>query len=111
MLPDKKDTYGNIEGLMNHFKLIMHGHGIRVPVGEAYQAVEAGNGELGFYIVSHPIEGEENDGCASRPWKARCRPPCLHFVAALPDMIKGDMVADVIPTFGSINMIGGELDR
>jgi NADH-quinone oxidoreductase subunit D len=111
MLPDKKDTYGNIEGLMNHFKLIMHGHGIRVPVGEAYQAVEAGNGELGFYVVSYPIEGEENDGCASRPWKARCRPPCFHFVAALPDMIKGDMVADVIPTFGSINMIGGELDR
>ncbi len=111
MLPDKENTYGNIEGLMNHFKLIMHGHGIRVPSGEAYQAVEGGNGELGFYVVSHPIEGEEEDGCASRPWRVRVRPPCLHLVAGIPHMIKGDMVADVIPSFGSINMIGGELDR
>lgn len=110
-LPDKKDTYGNIEGLMNHFKLIMHGHGIRVPVGEVYQAVEGGNGELGFYVVSHLIEGEEKDGAASRPWRVRCRPPCLHLVAGIPHMVTGDMVADVIPTFGSINMIGGELDR
>jgi NADH-quinone oxidoreductase subunit D len=110
VLPDKKDTYGNIEGLMNHFKLIMDGHGIRVPAGEVYFSVEAGNGELGFYVVSAPDENSR-DGCNGRPWRVRCRPPCLSFVAAMPEMIKGLMVADVVPTFGSINMIGGELDR
>jgi len=110
VLPDKKDTYGNIEGLMNHFKLIMDGHGIRVPQGEVYFAVEAGNGELGFYVVSHP-NTNSSDGCNDRPWRVRCRPPCYNFVAALPEMINGSMLADVIPTFGSVNMIGGELDR
>jgi NADH-quinone oxidoreductase subunit D len=110
VLPDKKDVYGNIEGLMNHFKLIMTGHGIRVPQGEVYFAVEAGNGELGFYVVSHPDENSA-DGCNDRPWRVRCRPPCYNFVAALPEMINGYMLADIVPTFGSINMIGGELDR
>ncbi|MBU0508100.1 NADH-quinone oxidoreductase subunit D [bacterium] len=110
VLPSKKDTYGNIEGLMNHFKLIMDGHGIRVPQGEVYFAVEAGNGELGYYVVSQPGENS-TDGCNDRPWRVRCRPPCLNFVAALPEMINGFMLADIIPTFGSVNMIGGELDR
>ncbi|RPH92948.1 NADH-quinone oxidoreductase subunit D [candidate division KSB1 bacterium] len=110
VLPDKKDTYGNIEGLMNHFKLIMYGHGIRVPEGEVYFSVEAGNGELGFYVVSRPDENS-TDGCNDRPWRVRCRPPCFSFTAALPEMINGYMLPDVIPTFGSINMIGGELDR
>src|SRR5688572_18624072 len=52
VLPAKEDTYGNIEGLMNHFKIIMDSHGIRPPVGDTYFAVEGGNGELGFYVVS-----------------------------------------------------------
>ncbi len=102
VLPPKEDTYGSIEGLMNHFMLIMDGYGIRPPKGEAYFAVEGANGELGFYIVS--------DG-TDRPYRVRCRPPCLPPMAALPRMIEGEMVADVVPTFGSINMIAGELDR
>lgn len=110
VLPDKKDTYGNIEGLIHHFKLVMDGHGIRVPKGEVYFAVEGGNGELGFYIVSHPDE-RSTDGCNDRPWRVRCRPPCFHMVAGLGDMLHGDLLPDLIPTFGSINMIGGELDR
>ena len=101
-LPEKQDVYGNIEGLMNQFKLIMDGHGIKPPPGEVYQAVEAANGELGFYIVS---TGENS------PYKCRCRPPCLPLTMAMPEMIRGQMIADIIPTFGSINMIGGELDR
>ncbi|MBC8205001.1 MAG: NADH-quinone oxidoreductase subunit D [FCB group bacterium] len=101
-LPPKEQVYGSIEGLMNHFKLIMDGHGIRPPIGEVYQAVEAGNGELGFYIVS--------DG-SDHPYRVRCRPPCFHFTAALKKMVIGGMIADVVPAFGSINMIGGELDR
>jgi NADH-quinone oxidoreductase subunit D len=102
VLPSKEDTYGSIEGLMNHFMLIMDGNGIRPPRGEAYFPVEGANGELGFYIVS--------DG-TDRPYRVRCRPPCFPPMAALHRMIEGEMVADVVPTFGSVNMIGGELDR
>ncbi|MBI4638848.1 MAG: NADH-quinone oxidoreductase subunit D [Candidatus Rokubacteria bacterium] len=102
VLPPKATTYGSIEGLMNHFMLVMEGYGIRPPPGEAYFAVEGANGELGFYVVS--------DG-TDRPYRVRCRPPCLPPMAALHRMIEGQMVADLIPTFGSVNMIGGELDR
>ena len=102
ILPPKEDTYGNIEGLMQHFKLVMYGHGIRPRMGESYQAVEGANGELGFYVVS--------DG-TDKPYRVRVRPPCLPMMAALPVLLTGDMMADVVPTFGSINMIGGELDR
>lgn len=109
VLPPKEDTYGNIEGLMHHFKMIMMGtgfgrggHGIRPPKGEAYFPVEGGNGELGFYVVS--------DG-TDRPYRVRVRPPCFPIMAALPICLEGGTVADVIPTFGSVNMIGGELDR
>jgi len=109
VLPAKEDTYGNIEGLMNHFKMIMMGggfgmggHGIRPPKGEVYFPVEGGNGELGFYIVS--------DG-TDRPYRVRVRPPCFPIMAALPICIEGGTLADVVPTFGSVNMIGGELDR
>jgi NADH-quinone oxidoreductase subunit D len=101
-LPPKEDTYGNIEGLMRHFKLVMYGHGIRPPKGEVYFPVEGANGELGFYVVS--------DG-ANSPYRVRVRPPCFAIMSALPKLLIGDMVADITPTFGSVNMIGGELDR
>ena len=102
VLPPKENTYGSIEGLMNHFMLIMEGYGIRPPQGEAYFSTEGANGELGFYVVS--------DG-GDRPYRVRCRPPCLPPLAALHRMIEGGQLADLIPTFGSVNMIGGELDR
>lgn len=102
VMPPKEDTYSNIEGLMHHFKMIMDGHGIRPPKGEAYFPVEGANGELGFYVVS--------DG-TGRPYRVRVRPPCFVIVAALPILINGETLADVVPTFGSVNMIGGELDR
>ena len=102
VLPPKETAYGSIEGLMNHFMLIMEGYGIQPPPGEAYFPVDGANGELGFYVVS--------DG-SDRPYRVRCRPPCLPPMAALHRMITGEMVADMIPTFGSVNMIGGELDR
>ena len=101
-LPPKEDTYGNIEGLMNHFKLVMHGHGVRPPQGEVYFPVEGANGELGFYVVS------DGAGCA---YRVRVRPPCFAIMSALSKLLTGDMMADMIPTFGSVNMIGGELDR
>jgi NADH-quinone oxidoreductase subunit D len=101
-LPPKEDTYGNIEGLMQHFKLVMYGHGVRPPKGEVYFPVEGANGELGFYVVS--------DGTNS-PYRVRVRPPCFAIMSALPLLLIGDMMADLTPTFGSVNMIGGELDR
>src|SRR5437870_3830401 len=73
VLPPKETTYGSIEGLMNHFMLLMDGYGIRPPIGEAYFPVEGANGELGFYVVS--------DG-SDRPYRVRCRPPCLPPLAA-----------------------------
>ncbi len=101
-VPPKEDTYTNMEGLINHFKFFMRGHGIRPPKGEVYFSVEGGSGELGYYIVS--------DG-TDQPYRLHLRGPCFHIVSALEKMIKGHYIADVIPTFGSTNMIGGELDR
>jgi NADH-quinone oxidoreductase subunit D len=101
-VPPKEDAYTTMEGLISHFLFFMGGKGIRPPKGDVYFSVEGGNGELGFYIVS--------DG-TDRPYRLHLRAPCFHVVAALEQLIKGRLVADVIPTFGSMNMIGGELDR
>jgi NADH-quinone oxidoreductase subunit C/D len=100
VLPEKKNVYGNIEGLMNHFMLVMKG--INPPVGEIYDATEAANGELGFYLVS--------DGSAN-PYRLRVRPPCFAIYQSFPEQITGGLVADVISILGSMNLIAGELDR
>lgn len=99
-LPPKERVHTAIEELMNHFKIIIDG--IKVPAGEAYSYVEGANGELGFYVVS-------NGG--GKPWKIRVRPPCWPITSSLQTLIEGRMIADIVPTFGSINMIGGECDR
>jgi NADH-quinone oxidoreductase subunit D len=98
--PDKHDVYTTIEATIAHFKLVMEG--LRVPAGEAYSFTEGGNGELGFHIVS--------DGSGT-PYRVRVRPPCWYNLAASREMLLGGMIADIIPTFGSVNMIGGECDR
>jgi NADH-quinone oxidoreductase subunit D len=100
ILPGKKEVYGNIEALMAHFKLTFEG--VKPPKGEVYQAVEGGNGEVGFYIVS--------DG-SGKPYRVRVRPPCFPLTAGLSRLIQGGYIADIVPTFGMINMIGGELER
>jgi NADH-quinone oxidoreductase subunit D len=99
-LPPKQEVYGSIEGLMNHFKLVIEGQ--KVPPGEVYVATEGGNGELGFYLVS--------DG-SGRPYRVRVRPPSFYGMGALAQMLAGGMIADIITTFGQINMIGGECDH
>ncbi|MGM0578013.1 MAG: NADH-quinone oxidoreductase subunit D [Myxococcota bacterium] len=99
-LPPKDDVYNTIEGMIAHFKLIMEG--VHVPSGEVYSYTEAGNGELGFYVVS--------DG-SGRPWRVKVRPPCFALMQGLRPMIVGGLLADIIPTFDTINMIGGEIDR
>ncbi len=99
-LPKKENVYNNIEGLMNQFKLTMDG--VRVPDGEYYAAVEAANGELGFFIVS--------DGSGT-PYKVKVRPPCFPAMSALPSMLEGEMIADSVLSLGSLNIVAGELDR
>ena len=100
-LPAKDHVYNQIEGLMNHFKLTIEG--AQVPPGEVYSYVEGGNGELGFYLVS--------DG-SGRPRKCRVRSPCFAIMQALDTiLLPGAQLSDVVPIFGSINMIGGECDR
>lgn len=100
VLPEKKDVYGNIEGLMNHFMLVIKG--LRPPVGETYDATEAPNGELGFYLVS--------DGSAN-PYRLKVRPPCFAIYQSFPHVVRGSMLADAIATVASMNVIAGELDR
>lgn len=99
-LPPKEQVYTSIEGLMAHFKLIMHG--IKPPIGEVYSATEAANGELGFFVRS---EGE------GRPARVRVRPPCFAVYQAFPEMAIGQSVSDAVSTLGSLNIVAGELDR
>jgi len=99
-LPPKAKVYNEMESLIYHFKLIMHG--IQPPVGEAYFQVEGGNGELGFYVVS---DGTKN------PYRVRCRPPCFPIFEAFPQMIIGQTIPDAVAGLGSLNIIAGELDH
>lgn len=99
-LPSKQEVYGSIEGLMNHFKLIMHG--ILPQPGEVYSATEAANGELGFHIIS--------DGTL-HPYRIKVRPPCFPLFAVYERIIEGHMIADAIAILGSLNVVVGELDR
>jgi len=100
VLPDKSDVYTTIEGTIQHFKLIMEG--AKVPAGEVYSYTEGGNGELGYYLVS--------DGSGT-PYRVRIRPPCFQITGGLHRLIEGRMLADIVPTFGALNMIGGECDH
>jgi len=99
-LPPKHDTYNTIESMIRHFKHIMDG--VRVPPGEAYAFVEGGNGELGFFVVA--------DG-TGRPYKAYVRSPSFVHLSTASRLIHDHLIADVVPIFGMINMIGGECDK
>jgi NADH-quinone oxidoreductase subunit D len=100
VLPGKTDVYTTIEATIQHFKLIMEG--AKVPAGEVYSYTEGGNGELGYYLVS--------DGTGT-PYRVRIRPPCFQITGGLHRLIEGRMLADIVPTFGALNMIGGECDH
>lgn len=98
-LPPKEDVYNNMEALIYHFKIVMGE--TDVPVGEVYHSIEAGNGELGFYIIS--------DG-GRQPYRMHIRRPCFIYYQAYHDMIKGGLLSDAILTMSSMNVIAGELD-
>ena len=101
-LPTKQEVYQTIEGTITHFELVMKNRGVQVPNAESYSAVEAPNGELGFYIV-----GDGSDVA----YRARCRPPSYIHFAAFPDLIRGHTLSDVVAVLGSLNIIAAELDR
>ena len=100
VFPEKTRVYDEIESLINHFKIVMEGP--RVPAGEVYSAHEGPNGELGFYLVSTG---------GGTPWKVHCRAPSFVHMGGAHRMLEGGQLADLVPTFGMINMIGGECDR
>lgn len=98
-LPEKADVYTKMEALIYHFKIVMGE--TEVPKGEVYHAVEGGNGELGFYLVS--------DGGRS-PYRLHFRRPCFIYYQAFPEMITGSVISDAVVTLSSLNVIAGELD-
>jgi NADH-quinone oxidoreductase subunit D len=101
-LPDKREIYFSIEGLIHHFEQIMTNRGFKPPIGEAYGANETANGELGFYLAS--------DG-GNSPYRARCRPPSFINYQCFPKLIVGHCISDVVAVLGSLNIIAAELDR
>lgn len=103
VLPEKAAVYTQMESLITHFKLTMKGHGLKTPRnGKIYSCTEATNGELGWYI--------ETDGSAVG-YRVRCRPPSYWNYGAMPQMVRGGYIADVVACLSSLNVIAGELDR
>ncbi|MGH7178295.1 MAG: NADH-quinone oxidoreductase subunit D [Tepidisphaeraceae bacterium] len=102
VLPPKDQVYSSIEGLIQHFELIMTNRGFVAPKGEVYGCIETANGELGYYIVS------AGENC---PWRARTRPCSFINYQTFAKMIEGHMISDVVAVLGSINVIAAELDR
>lgn len=98
-LPAKQDVYTKMEALIYHFKIIMGE--TEIPAGEVYHSIEAGNGELGFYLIS--------DGGRS-PYRLHFRRPCFIYYQAYEELIKGSMLSDAIMTMSSLNLIAGEMD-
>jgi NADH-quinone oxidoreductase subunit D len=100
VLAPKDEVYNSIDGMINHFELVMYG--VKPPKGSVYHAVEGANGELGFYVVS--------DG-TGKPYRAHVRSPSFIHMGSMKKMLLGANISDLVPTFGMINMIGGECDR
>jgi len=99
-LAPKDQVYGSIDGMINHFEMIVRG--VEPPIGDVYLPVEGGNGELGYYTVS--------DG-SGRPFRVHVRAPSFVHMGVMKKLLVGANIADVVPTFGMLNMIGGECDR
>ena len=100
--PQKGDVYGSIEGLIQHFEIIMSNRGWDAPVAELYAANETANGELGYFIVA--------DG-GPRAWRVRTRPPSFLHFAVMAKLTEGHMISDIVAVIGSLNIVAAELDR
>lgn len=102
VLPAKPSVYRSIEGLIQHFEVLMPNRGYDVPNDEVYGATESPNGELGYYLVGNGT---------TRAYRARTRPPSLLHFALFPHLIRGHQLSDVVAVLGSLNIIAAELDR
>jgi NADH-quinone oxidoreductase subunit D len=100
--PKKAEVYGSIEGLIQHFEIIMSNRGWDAPVAEAYGANETANGELGYFIVA--------DG-GPRPWRVKTRPPSFINYSVMAKLTEGHMLGDIVAILGSLNIVAAELDR
>ena len=98
--PSREQMKSNMEELIHHFKLFSEG--MHVPPGEAYAAIEHPKGEFGVYIVS--------DG-ANKPYRLKLRAPGFAHLAALDEMSRGHMIADVVAIIGTQDIVFGEIDR
>ena len=100
VLPDREKMKTQMEALIYHFKIITEG--FAVPAGEVYQVVESPRGELGYYVVS--------DGGA-KPYRLHMRTPSYGNLQALPRAIEGRLLADIITSLGSLDIVLGDVDR
>ena len=100
VMPDREEMKTSIEALIYHFKIVTEG--FHPPLGEVYQAIESPRGELGFYVVS--------DG-SPKPYRCHVRAPSFANLQALPKMIEGRLIADVVACIGTIDIVLGEVDR
>jgi len=100
--PPKDEVYGSIEGLIQHFELIMTNRGWEAPIAEAYGANETANGELGYFIVA--------DG-GPRAWRVKTRPPSFINYQVMGKLIEGHLLPDIVAVLGSLNIVAAELDR
>jgi NADH-quinone oxidoreductase subunit D len=90
----------HIDVMIHHF--LLASEGFTVPVGEVYQSIESARGEIGFYVVSDGTE---------RPYRVRVRAPSYVNLSALPAMVEGSLIADVVAVIGSIDIVLGDVDR
>jgi NADH-quinone oxidoreductase subunit D len=100
ILPGKTDCMSDMESMIHHFKVVMEG--VKAPIGESWFGVESSKGELGMYVVS--------DG-GSKPVRWRVRGPSFINLSALPRMVQGHLLADVIAVNASLDIVLGEIDR
>jgi NADH-quinone oxidoreductase subunit D len=98
--PSREQMKEDMEALIHHFKFFSEGYG--VPAGDTYAAIEAPKGEFGVYLVS--------DG-ANKPYRLKCRAPGFAHLAALDEMVRGHMLADVVAVIGTQDLVFGEIDR
>ncbi len=98
--PRRVEMKGDMESLIHHFKLFTEGY--TVPAGECYAAVEAPKGEFGIWLVS--------DG-ANKPYRLKARAPGFPHLAAMDEMVRGHMLADVVAVIGTLDIVFGEIDR
>lgn len=98
--PRRAEMKEDMESLIHHFKLFTEGYCI--PAGETYAAVEAPKGEFGCYLIS--------DG-ANKPYRLKIRAPGFAHLAAMDEMVKGHMLADVVAVISTMDIVFGEIDR